>query len=94
MENNFRTPNTRIQHFRDYIYNKDAEKKELENIKRSFLGPDEESSKSATIKKYKYNKVTHKIEDDSLEEIKDDIENNENVEQIKESIILKKFKDV
>jgi hypothetical protein len=71
---NFQTKLTKLTHFNDFINHADEEKEDLKKVKRSFTKNAEGSGTDIGNKtKYKYNRVTRKMDDDSLSEIKDDI---------------------
>ena len=72
---NFQTKLSKLTHFKDFLNNSQEEKDELKAVKRSFTKNDSGTGTDIGNKtKYKYNKVTRKMEDDSLPEIQDDIE--------------------
>jgi hypothetical protein len=70
---NYETPNTRIQHFSDFNANKGAEKSELGKVQRSFTDNEDQVHNLPNLTKYKYNKVTHKMDNLSKDEVTDKI---------------------
>lgn len=76
---NFQTKLSKLTHFNDFINHSQEEKDELKKVKRSFTKNDSGTGTDIGNKtKYKYNRVTRKMDDDSLPEIKDDIKSLDN----------------
>lgn len=71
---NFQTKNSRILNFNDFEENIGREKEELKKVNRSFQKPDSEMNQTPGNPKFKYNKVTHKIDTLSKSEVEDNIE--------------------
>ena len=71
---NYQTSNTRIQHFSDYTDNPAKEKEELKSVKRSYVDNEDQIHNLPNVSKYKYNKVSNKMDDVSQDQIKDRIE--------------------
>jgi hypothetical protein len=67
----FSTKNSRIAHFKDFTRNLPKEEQDLDKVKRSFLSNEEEVYDLPNVAKTKYNRVSHKWEEDSKEEIQD-----------------------
>lgn len=61
-----------LVNFKDFDQNKESEKEELKDIKRSFRKNEKDLGNKES--KYKYNKVTHKMEDLPIEMIDDKID--------------------
>lgn len=70
--NNYHTKNSHIQNFSDF--DKKEEKKELKKVRRSFTKNDDEVYELPNNSKFKFNSVTHKMEDDFKELIDDKID--------------------
>ena len=71
---NYQTPHSNIQHFDDFEMNKGKELDELEKMKRSSFQENPEDVYNLPLKKkLKYNKVTHKYDDLSKDEVEDKI---------------------
>jgi len=85
---NYKTKFSNLSTFRDFTQNTEEEKEELGKINRSFQKNDNDTYELPNISKYKYNKVTRKLEDDSRPEISDKLKS---IETEKEN---KKFKIV
>lgn len=64
--------NRKIANFKDF--NPDAEKEELKKMKRQNKPNSDEYQKNFANGRYKYNKVTHKMDDITQGEIDDSIE--------------------
>jgi hypothetical protein len=64
--------NRKIVNFKDF--NPEEEKQELQKIKRSIVPNTPNNQQHIGNTKYKYNKVTHKMDDISIDEINDDLE--------------------
>ena len=64
--NNYQTPYSRIQHFKDFVNKERAEKDELGEIERSYI--DEPNYDLPHKFKSKYNKVSHKYDSSTEEE--------------------------
>jgi len=71
---NYQTPNSRIQHFSDFTANIDAEKGELSDINRSFIDNEDKVHNLPNLTKMKYNKVTHKMNTLSKDEVRDKLD--------------------
>jgi hypothetical protein len=71
---NFQTKLSKLTHFNDFMNHAEEEKDELKKVRRSFTKNAEGTGTDIGNKtKYKYNRVTRKMDDDSLPEIQDDI---------------------
>lgn len=70
---NYQTKNSRVLNFNDFEENIGKEKEELKKVNRSFKKPDSENQTPGNTK-FKYNKVTHKIDTLSKAEVEDDID--------------------
>lgn len=71
---NFQTKLSKLTHFKDFLNKAEEEKDELKKVKRSFTKNNDGAGTDIGNKtKYKYNKVTRKMDDDSLPEIESDI---------------------
>lgn len=71
---NFQTKLSKLTYFNDFVNHAEEEKDELKKVKRSFTKNAEGTGTDIGNKtKYKYNKVTRKMDNDSLPEIQDDI---------------------
>ena len=68
---NYQTKNSRISSFNDFNLNIDKEKAELKKMKMSTIKNDSELHRIPGNRKFKFNKVTHKIDDISPDEIND-----------------------
>ena len=75
--------NRNVVNFKDFSDNIENEKEELKKIKRSTI-PNSEHQQHPGNKKYKYNKVSHKMDDMSPSEIDDKIDAIENESTINE----------
>jgi len=71
---NFQTKNSRVLSFNDFEENIGKEKEELKKVNRSFKKPDSEINQTPGNPKFKYNKVTHKIDTLSKAEVEDDLD--------------------
>ena len=69
----FDTTSKRIDNFKDFTQNLPEEDKELKDVKRSFRHEQGEVGNIPNKSKYKYNKVTHKMDDLSKAEVEDKI---------------------
>ena len=72
--------NRKVVNFKDFLANPDAEKEELKKMDRQNKPNSDEHQKNFANSRYKYNKVTHKMDDLSPDEIKDNIEAIEELE--------------
>lgn len=89
----FNAGNRRITNYKDFIQNEPQEEEELKDIKKSFIK--NELEVGLKQHKYKYNKVTHKMDDlvedevdDKLEVFDENLENdNKTTEDIKNDIL-------
>lgn len=70
---NYQTKNSRVLSFNDFEENIGKEKEELKKVDRSFKKPDSENQTPGNTK-FKYNKVTHKIDTLSKSEVVDDLD--------------------
>lgn len=66
--------NRKVVNFKDFTSNVDAEKEELEKMDRQNKPNSDEQQKNFSNSRYKYNKVTHKMDDLSPAEIEDKID--------------------
>lgn len=93
---NFQTNLSKLIHFNDFNNNIEKEKDELKKTKRSFTKNDNGAGTDIGNKtKYKYNKVTRKMDDTSLPEIEDDIKSIEKLDNKKSNhkYKIKKFEN-
>lgn len=70
------TPNYKsknVNNFSDFLDNIDSEKEELKSLKRSIDNNSDSDQKYPKNSKFKFNKVTRKMDDISLDEIDDKI---------------------
>jgi hypothetical protein len=71
---NFQTKLSKLTHFKDFLNKAEEEKDELKKVSRSFTKNDNGAGTDIGNKtKYKYNKVTRKMDDMSKSEVEDDI---------------------
>ena len=70
---NYQTPNSRIQHFSDFTDNQGSEKEELKRVDRSFTDNEDQVHNLPNLTKYKYNRVSNKMDDMSKDQVKDKI---------------------
>lgn len=70
---NYQTPNSIIQHFSDFTDNQGDEKEELKKVDRSFTDNEDQSYNLPNVTKYKYNRVSNKMDDMSKDQVKDKI---------------------
>jgi hypothetical protein len=70
----FQTKNSRVYHFNDFEKNIQKEKDELDKVDRSFLDNEGEIGNLPNKTKYKFNKVTRKMDDLSKDMIEDSID--------------------
>ena len=82
MDTPYNAGNRKVVNFKDFIQNKDEEKEELKDIKRSFSKNDAEVG--IQQHKYKYNKVTHKLDDLVEDEVDDKLDAIEQDGMVKE----------
>ncbi len=68
--NNYHTPYSRIQHFRDFVNKEKSEKEELGEVERSYFDNEHHQDELPNKFKFKYNKVTHKYDDTTKDEIR------------------------
>ncbi len=71
---NYQTKSSRVLNFDDFDKNINKEKEELKKMNRSSVKPDSEINQTPGNLKFKYNKVTHKMDNISKSEIEDNIE--------------------
>lgn len=69
----FNSGNRKIVNYKDFIQNIDKEKEELKTVKKSFSKNELEIGLKQH--KYKYNKVTHKLDDLTPDEVDDKLDN-------------------
>lgn len=76
--------NRRIDTYKDFINNKQKEKEELEKMDRTEIPNSDTNHQIIGNKRHKYNKVSHKIDDISPEEIDDKLDTikNENASNL------------
>lgn len=84
----YNTPKIRVQNFRDFSDEKQREEDELKKISRNSRKNELDVYSVADKFKKKYNKVTHKLDDVTKNEVDDDIEA---IEDVKESRNIKSF---
>lgn len=68
--NTYQTPYSRIQHFKDFVNKEKSEKEELADIERSYFDNEHHQDELPNKFKSKYNKVTHKYDVNTRDEIK------------------------
>ena len=68
----FNAGNRNLVNFKDFEQNKESEKEELKDVKRSFRKNEKDLGNKES--KYKYNKVTHRMEDLPIEMIDDKLD--------------------
>jgi hypothetical protein len=68
--NNYQTPYSRIQQFKDFVNKEKWEKDELSDIERSYFDNEHHQDELPNKFKSKYNKVTHKYDVNTRDEIK------------------------
>lgn len=91
---NYQTPYSNIQHFDDFELNKVKELDELEKMNRSSFQKNPEDVYNLPLKKkLKYNKVTHKYDDLSHDEVKDKIKNIDVKKSSHKYKIIERFDD-
>ncbi len=66
--------NRKVANFKDFIANKEVEKEELKKVKRSTNPNSVDQQQYIGNRRYKYNKVTHKMDDISPDEVNDKID--------------------
>lgn len=79
--------NRKVVHFDDFISNINAEKDELKSVRRGFKKNDTEDQMIPGSSKYKWNKVTRKMDDLSQQLVDDKIDAIDDLE-VKESMIV------
>jgi hypothetical protein len=72
--------NRKVVNFKDFLANPNAEKEELKKMDRQNKPNSDEHQKNFANSRYKYNKVTHKMDDLSPAEIEDKIDAIEELE--------------
>ncbi len=72
--------NRKVVNFKDFLANKESEKEELKKVRRS-TDPNSEEQQHIGNSRYKYNKVTHKMDDLSPDMIDDKIDSIESEEK-------------
>lgn len=77
---NYQTKSSRVLSFNDFEKNIGKEEEELKKVKRSYVNNDTENNQTIGNPKFKYNKVTHKIDSLSKAEVEDDLEALEDME--------------
>jgi len=78
--------NRKVVNFKDFLANPNAEKEELEKMDRQNKPNSDEYQKNFANSRYKYNKVTHKMDDLSPAEIEDKIDAIDEFEGTNENI--------
>ncbi len=68
--NNYQTPYSRIQQFKDFVNKEKSEKEELADIERSYFDNEHHQDELPNKFKSKYNKVTHKYDVNTRDEIR------------------------
>lgn len=68
--NNYQTPYSRIQQFKDFVNKEKWEKEELADIERSYFDNEHHQDELPNKFKSKYNKVTHKYDVNTKDEIR------------------------
>jgi len=88
--------NRRIDNFGDFSNNKESEKEELEKVKRSFSKNSDRHQIPGNTK-FKYNKVSRKMDDVSPDIVDDSIESIDELDNVQERLNSKnnisKFRD-
>ena len=85
----FNSGNRKVVNFKDFIQHSEEEKEELKDIKKNFTKNDKEIGLQQH--KYKFNKVTHKMDDLVEDEVDDKLE--EFLENKEVSDTGKKYKE-
>lgn len=71
---NYNTKNRSVSNFSDFVNNKEKEKEDLKDLKRSINPNHDDTQKYPKNSKFKFNKITRKMDDMTLPEINDKIE--------------------
>lgn len=74
-DQNYHTKNSRVLSFNDFEENINKEKSDLEKVKRSYIDNHEDTHSIPGNRKYKFNRITRKIDDLSKDEVKDKLDN-------------------
>lgn len=74
-DQNYHTKNSRVLSFNDFEENINKEKSDLEKVKRSYIDNHEDTHSIPGNRKYKFNRVTRKMDDLSKDEVKDKLDN-------------------
>lgn len=82
--NNYRTKYSKISQFHDFTDNISSEKDDLESVKRSYDQDHDSDYEIPNLFKYKYNRVTRKIDDKTKAEVLDELEEMPNPKKEKE----------
>lgn len=92
---NYNTRSTNIKHFRDLEDNSYEERDELEKVKRSYFHNDDHVHDLPNLTKYKFNKVTRKMDDISQDVVRDKIDSldKRNIKRPKHSYKIVKFSE-
>lgn len=92
---NYNTRSTNIKHFKDLEDNSYEERDELEKVKRSYFHNDDHVHDLPNLTKYKFNKVTRKMDDVSSDAVRDRINSLETsgVKRPKHSYKIVKFSE-
>lgn len=77
----FNTKNRKIDNFKDFTDDISGEEKELKDVKRSFRHEQGEVGNIPNKTKYKWNKVTHKMDDVSKAQVQDRLDAIEKVDE-------------
>ena len=70
---NYQTKNSKVLSYNNFISNIEKEKSDLKKVDRSFINNDSEIHQVPGNTKYKFNRVTRKMDDLSRAEVKDKI---------------------
>lgn len=71
---NFQTGKSRILSFNNFQSNVGREKEDLEKAKRPYIDNDETTHQIPTNRKFKFNRVTNKMDDISKDEVEDKLD--------------------
>jgi hypothetical protein len=74
-DQNYHTKNSRVLSFNDFEENINKEKEDLEKVKRSYVNNHEDTHSIPGNRKFKFNRVTRKMDDLSKDEVKDKLDN-------------------
>lgn len=84
--------NRKVANFSDFTSNIGSEKEELKKMKRGEK-PNSEDQQNIGNRKFKFNKVTHKMDDLSPEEVQDKLDSIDELEETNEGIFSDRYKN-